>query len=177
MQHHRLLPLLAALAAGLAGCQYEEPLGPAADAKIPDEILGRWHQPADPGVQGREHDSFLVVHRTRGQRLLVDYEFQDGGERAHWYFTGHPVLAARPELIELELVGNAKGVAAAENPYLLVRWQRDGDRLAWQLLDTAKLDPGDGGAGFRTALTAALAEGKDPFDKPAEFRKVPAPQG
>lgn len=172
-----LTRMLLAIAAALAfpGCQYEKSLGTAADTKIPDEILGRWHQPADPNVEGRKHDSFLVIHRCRDGRLLVDYEFQEDEERVHWYFTGHPVLAGKPEWLELELVGNHKGDNDVDEPYLLAKWKRDGEKLVWQMLDTAKLDPGKGGATFRQALTEALAANRDFLGAPSNYQKVPVP--
>ncbi len=165
----RFLPCVAALL-GLAACQYDEPLGAAASAKAPQEVVGRWKLPADPAQADRKHDAFLVIHRTAGQRLSVDYEFEPG---KHWYFLGYPAWDKHPEYVELEFLGDSEGRPNDDKRYVLVHWQRDGDALTWGTVDKEKLAAGSkGGDSLRKALQEAVAAGKPITGEKQRFTRV-----
>ena len=162
---NRLLVCLVAVL-GLAACQYEEPIGAAVGAKAPAEVAGRWKLPGDPATADHKKDAFLVIHRTTEQRLVVDYEFEPG---KHWYFSGHPVLAKHPEFVELEFLGDSEGRQNPDKRFVLVQWKRDGETLAWSVVDDAKLAQGKGGAKLRKALQAAL-DGHQPVSRDDKLR-------
>jgi len=160
-------------ALGLGACNYEEPLGAVAGLKVPAEVTGRWKLPANPAKAEHKKDTFLVVHRTADQRLLVDYEFEPG---KRWYFSGHPVLEKHPEVLELEFVGDSEGRQNPDKRYLLVQWKRDGEALEWGVVDDAKLPQGKGGAELRKSLEAALDAGKQVVGEKQRFTRVVPPE-
>lgn len=155
---------------GLVGCKYEQSVGAAEGEKAPADVAGRWKLPADPAKTDRKHDVWLVIHRTADQqRLWVDYEFEPG---KRWYFSGHPVVAKHPEVVELEFLGDSEGRTNEDKRYLLVRWKRNGEALEWGVVDEAKLVDGKGGPELRKALERALDEERVIVGEVQRFTRV-----
>lgn len=152
----------------LGGCRYEAPLTEAHDREIDPAVLGVWE--SIPPATGKEPSRRLLVLAYSPTEYLIHYPVGSEGI----YFRGYPVEVAGVACVQLQTIGTAKGIPAADNRRLfhVAAYEVSGDRLTVRTLNTERVPES---LRTREALRAAFAAAhtqSDLFTVPVHFRRI-----